>query len=125
MPKTVGTGSLLRTLTSTPAAVPPSASAAKPPIEIEGTWRQADEAWMAWSSYDLDRMVRALSLPTHAVTRYYLLASLLEQSFTRRTFPYWRRTCLEVGQMLIDEFPQLRAAVARELDGLAPSHPAV
>jgi hypothetical protein len=80
---------------------------------------------MAWSSYDLDRMVRALSLPTHAVTRYYLLASLLEQSYTRRTFPYWRRTCLAVGQMLIDEFPGLRAAVRRELDGMEPSHPAV
>ncbi len=85
-----------------------------------GKSRPADEAWHAWMSADLDRMLSALDTKTNIIDRHFLLMAIVEQTYKRRSDPQIACTCARVAQLHISEFPHIAPALKKEFDGRLP-----
>ena len=86
----------------------------------EGKYIKADEAFFAWTSGDLDRMVSALAVRTNPVDRHFLLMRIVAATYKKRTDPLARRTCIDVGRMHVAEFPAIAPALRADMGGLLP-----
>ena len=82
----------------------------------------AGEVFHAWTSGDLPRMMRALSLRTNPIDRHHLLSQVVQLTYAKRTDPTFRRVCLDVGFQHLQEMPDLLAPVAADL-GVVPRVP--
>jgi len=80
----------------------------------------ADEAWLAWMSADLDRMLGALDTKTNLIDRHFLLMAIVEQTYKRRSDPQMACTCARVAELHLSEFPQIAPALKKEFDGRLP-----
>lgn len=68
----------------------------------------ADEAFFAWTSNDLDRMLAALNTSTNCVDRHHLLSNLGQALFDRRNeAPEYREAFLQVALMHLHAAPAL------------------
>ena len=89
----------------------------------EGRSVPTDEVFEAWTSADLQRMVRALSLKTNPVDRHFLLMSLCQQAYRlRNAEPPMRELARRVGLQHVQEFDDLRGPLVRDL-GVVPRVP--
>ena len=86
----------------------------------EGKNIKADEAFFAWTSGDLDRMVRALAVRTNPVDRHFLLMGIVAATYKKRNDPLARRTCVDVGRMHVAEFPAIAPALRADMGGVLP-----
>ena len=84
---------------------------------------RADEVFHAWTSGDLDRMLRALALDTNLVDRHYLLLGITKETYRIRSDPAMARECARVSEIHLAEFQQIRPALAGELGGELPRVP--
>lgn len=82
-----------------------------------------DEAFDAWTSGDLGRMLRALDVKTNPVDRHFLLLGIAEQTFKRRSDPSMARDCARISDLHLAEFPQLAPALKSEFNGVFPRVP--
>lgn len=80
----------------------------------------ADEVFLAWTSGDLDRMLRARPLQAHDVDRHFLLMGIVGLTYYRRDDERARALCLEVGRQHLIEFPKLKAALMDSMGGILP-----
>lgn len=80
----------------------------------------ADEAWLAWASADLNRMLEALNTRTNLIDRHFLLMAIVEQTYKQRSDPQMARTCARVAELHLSEFPQIAPALEKEFDGILP-----
>jgi hypothetical protein len=92
-------------------------------IQRLGRWIKADEVFEARTSGDLDRTVRALPLKTNPIDRYFLLQSIVKESYKQRREPRMRRLCLEVGRAHLNEFAGISRALAADMAGTLPTVP--
>lgn len=86
----------------------------------EGRSIKADEAFFAWTSGDIDRMMRALGVRTNPIDRHFLLMGIVAATYKKRNDPLARRTCVEVGRMHVAEFPAIAPALRADMGGLLP-----
>jgi len=84
---------------------------------------EADEAFHAWTSGDLGRMRRALSIPTNLIDRHFLLMGIVQLTYKNRSDPSVRRLCKEVGRQHLAEFDAIAPALRREMRGFLPRVP--
>lgn len=78
------------------------------------------EAFDAWMSGDVPRMVRALPLPAKPIDRHFLLMTLCRLAYAqRKVAPEMRRLATDIGLLHIQEFPSLREPLRKDL-GLLP-----
>ena len=81
------------------------------------------EAFDAWLSGDIPRMVRALSLDAQPVDRHFLLMTLCRLAYgQRKADPEMRRLATDIGLLHIREFPLLREPLRRDI-GMLPGVP--
>ncbi len=92
-------------------------------IERMGRYIDADEAFEAWTSADLSRMLAARSLRTNPIDRHFLLQGIVKETYRRRTDPEMRRVCIETGRMHLSEFPQIGPALRLDMRGTLPRVP--
>lgn len=85
----------------------------------------ADEAFYAWTSRDLSKMVRALGVPTNPIDRHFLLQGLIQESYKRRADPAMRALCIRVGRTHVQEFPSIAPVLSKEMGGRLPLVPAL
>lgn len=71
---------------------------------------EPDAVFDAWKGRDLMQMRAALALPTNAVDRHYLLASLIGELYKLRADPAIRQELFSIGRTHLDELPSLGAA---------------
>lgn len=83
----------------------------------------ADEAFEAWTSQNLDRMLAARSKPTHPVDRHFLLMGIVGQAYSRRGETEMRKLCLETGMQHLAEFDAIAPVLAADLGGVLPRVP--
>jgi hypothetical protein len=111
------------------ATLPSTASKTKSPntkqqpkayIIREGKTVPVDEAFEAWTSGNLSRMLRALSVKTNPIDRHFLLMGIVEQSYRRRSDPEMARTCSRVAELHIAEFSSIAPALERDMGGILP-----
>jgi len=88
-----------------------------------GTFVNADEAFEAWTSGDLRRMLAARSLPTNPIDRHFLLQGIVKEAYRRRVDPEMRRICIETGLMHLEEFGTIAPALQKDMGGSLPRVP--
>lgn len=107
----------------------PAPSTQAHPLDAEetGPWMlrggeavPVDEAFEAWTSGDLGRMLAALGKRTNLVDRHFLLMHIVGETYRLRADRQMAEKCLEVARMHVDEFPQIACALRREFGGTLP-----
>ena len=78
-----------------------------------GSFVNAGEAFEAWTSGDLCRMLAARSVPTNSIDRNFLLQGIVKEAYRRRVDPEMRRICIETGLMHLEEFRTIAPALQK------------
>jgi hypothetical protein len=86
----------------------------------QGEFVPVDEAFEAWTSFDLPRMLAAVDTKTNQVDRHFLLMNIVGETYRLRADPAMAQKCAEVAQIHVDEFPAIRPALKREFGGTLP-----
>lgn len=84
-------------------------------VDRDGHLVPADEVFAAWTSGDLDRMLRARHLKTNDTDRHFLLMNIVRGLYSQRAEPGARKLFLEIGRQHVAEFPRLAASVKQGL----------
>jgi hypothetical protein len=92
-------------------------------IERMGRWVDADEAFEAWTSADLARMLAARSVRTNPIDRHFLLQSIVKETYRLRSDPKMKRLCIETGMTHLSEFSAIAPALRTDFDGTLPRVP--
>ena len=93
-------------------------------ITRQGRFVPADEVFEAWTSGDIDLMVRALNYKTNPVDRHFLLMNLCKQAYmARKRDPAMRDLACRVGFQHVEEFPSLVKPLRRDMGGFLPRVP--
>jgi hypothetical protein len=65
-------------------------------------------------------MRQALTCPTNAVDRHFLLQSIVDLTYKQRVATEMRRLCREVGEMHLKEFSIIGPRLQAEMGGVMP-----
>jgi len=88
-----------------------------------GEWVEADAAFDAWTSQDLEKLQQAVSLKTNSVDRHFVLMGLVAETYRRRQDPEMAALCASTAETHIREFPTLMGPLKDSLDGILPRVP--
>lgn len=88
-----------------------------------GRWIDADEAFEAWTSDDLPRMLAAKSVPTNPIDRHFLLQGIVRATYRLRSDPVMMRLCIETGRTHLGEFEKIGPALKADFNGTLPQVP--
>lgn len=95
----------------------------RPYVTRNGKSMPADEAFLAWTSGNLPRMLAATACQTNPVDRHYLLLGIVQAAYKQRWNPSMRDLCVKWGRQHLEELPQLRGPLRRNNDGTMPNVP--
>ena len=84
---------------------------------------EADEAFFAWTSRDLPRMLRARSVATNPVDRHFLLMGIVGITYSKRKNPKDRSTFLDVARLHLKEFAEMAPVLRADMGGVLPRVP--
>ena len=85
-----------------------------------GRHTKADKVFEAWSSGDLNKMLKAASIKTNPVDRHFLLQTIVEVTYRRRKESEMHRICREIAEKHISEFAALAPALKQDMGGDLP-----
>jgi len=87
----------------------------------DGELTPTDEAFEAWTGRDIEKMREALKTKTNLVDRHFLLMTFVDETYKRRkSDPDAKEECAEVSEQHIKEFPAIKPALVKSLDGILP-----
>jgi len=89
-------------------------------VKREGKQIEADEAFFATSSGDLNRMLKALETKTNPIDRHFLLMNTADEGYKNRKDEKVRKIFKEVAKTHLKEFPQINPFLKSEFDGILP-----
>lgn len=92
-------------------------------ISRMGRFVDADEAFEAWLSADLSRMLAARSVGTNPIDRHFLLQGIVKETYRLRRDPDMRRLCIETGVTHLSEFSVIGPALRIDMGGSLPRVP--
>lgn len=79
-----------------------------------------DEAFEAWTSGDLELMLKAVKSKTNPIDRHFLLQSIVGTTYKLRKEEKFRNLCIEYSEKHLEEFPELAPALKDEMGGSLP-----
>jgi len=79
-----------------------------------------DDAFRAWTSGDLNQMLKAVSTKTNPIDRHFLLQSIVEVTYKSRKEVKYRQICIEYAEKHLQEFPTLAPALKEDMGGTLP-----
>lgn len=87
----------------------------------DGELTQTDEAFEAWTTRDLGKMRAALKTKTNLVDRHFLLMTIVDETYKHRKEDQEAKgLCAEIAELHIKEFPAIKPALMKSLDGILP-----
>lgn len=92
-------------------------------VERMGRWVDADEAFEAWTSGELPRMLAATSVRTNPIDRHFLLQGIVKETYRQRRNPTMRQVCIQTGMMHLTEFSTIAPALRADFGGTLPRVP--
>lgn len=89
------------------------------------TYRQGelvpvDDAFQAWTSGDLDKMLKATSIKTNLIDRHHLLQSIVAETFKLRKEKKYRMLCIDYAEKHLEELPSILLALKEDLPDMLP-----
>lgn len=97
----------------------PSSSGKKYTLRM-GEVTKTDEVFDAWTSGELDNMLKALNAKTNLIDRHFLLMGIVDHTYKDRNDPKMREICKTVSGQHIQEFAQIAPALKKDMDGVLP-----
>jgi len=79
-----------------------------------------DEAFEAWTSGDLELMLKAVNSKTNPVDRHFLLQSIVGETYKLRKEGKYRNLCIKYSEKHMEEFPVIAPALKDEMGGSLP-----
>ena len=79
-----------------------------------------DDVFRAWTSGDIELMLKAISAKTNPIDRHFLLQSLVTEAYKRRKELRYRKLCIEYAEKHIHEFSSLAGPLKKEMGGELP-----
>lgn len=81
---------------------------------------RTDAAFDAWTSGDLDQMLKAAKTETNPIDRHFLLQSIVDISYRQRKTEKYKNLCIEYAELHLKEFPAIAPALKKDMDGVLP-----
>jgi tetratricopeptide (TPR) repeat protein len=79
-----------------------------------------DDAFRAWTSGDLNLMLKAVATKTNPIDRHFLLQSIVSETYKLRKEEKYRELCIEYAEKHLQEFPSLAPALKEDMGGTLP-----
>ncbi|MCU8015005.1 MULTISPECIES: hypothetical protein [unclassified Shewanella] len=73
----------------------------------QGKAVRTDAAFDAWTSGDLDKILKAVKTKTNPIDRHFLLQSIVNITYKQRKTERYRNLCIEYAKLHLQEFPAL------------------
>lgn len=80
----------------------------------------ADESFEAWTSGDLELMLKAVNTKTNLIDRHFLLQSVVDTTYKLRKEEKYRKMCVEYCEKHLEEFPTIAPALQENSGGILP-----
>ncbi|GEM_PF-1483923 len=100
----------------------------KPKKDEKETWiirdkqpQKAGDAYKAWITGEIPKMLKALDKPAHPVDRHFLLMGIVEQTYKlRNSDPKKRDLCERIAWQHVEKFPQIKKPLMEDLEMEVP-----
>ena len=79
-----------------------------------------DDAFRAWTSGDLDAMLKALHVKTNLIDRHFLLMGIVDATYKKRSDEKMGSLCASVAQIHLSEFSAIAPALKEDIGGFLP-----
>ncbi|HEC32195.1 MAG TPA: hypothetical protein ENI41_06870 [Deltaproteobacteria bacterium] len=79
-----------------------------------------DDAFRAWTSGDLNQMLKAVSTKTNPIDRHFLLQSIVDATYKLRKEEKYRKICIEYAEKHLQEFPSIAPVLKKDMGGTLP-----
>lgn len=80
-----------------------------------------DDAFRAWTSGDLDEMLKAVNTKTNPIDRHFLLQSIVTETYKLRgKKEKYRDICIEYAERHLQEFPSIAPDLKKDMGGSLP-----
>ena len=79
-----------------------------------------DDAFRAWTSGNLDEMLKAVSIKTNPIDRHFLLQSIITEAYKYKNEEKYRNICIEYAEKHLQEFPSLITDLKEDMGGTLP-----
>lgn len=79
---------------------------------------EADEVFLARTSDDFNRMIKATELKTNPVDRHFLLQTIIAESYKKRSESQFKDYCLKYSEIHLKEFPEMITGLTKEFGSL-------
>ena len=89
-------------------------------VNRQGKLIPADEAFQAWSSGDLNEMLRATSTKTNPIDKHFLLQSIVGATYKLRKEEKYRKLCIEYAEKHLQEFRTIAPTLKEDMGGDLP-----
>lgn len=67
---------------------------------------EADDSFTAWTSRNLDEMIKAAATGTTPIDRHFLLQTIVDETYKRRDDKKYRDLCIEYSEKHLKEFSE-------------------
>ena len=84
----------------------------------QGNCAEADEVFLAWSSGDLERMLKATELKANLIDRHFLLQSIVALAYKQRKDDNCMKLCLQYAVTHIKEFTDLAKPLSLQMEAM-------
>jgi len=82
---------------------------------------EADKSFNAWTSRNLDEMLKASETDTNAIDRHFLLQTIVDETYKRRDDEKYRDLCIEFSEKHLKEFSEtIVSELKKEFNGDLP-----
>ena len=89
-------------------------------VSRQGKYIPADETFNAWTSGDLDKMLKASEIDTNPIDRHFLLQSIVTQTYKLRKEKKYRDLCIKYAEKHLKEFDKIAPALKEDMGGFLP-----
>lgn len=86
----------------------------------QGISAPIDDAFKAWTSGDLNKMLKASHSKTNLIDRHFLLQSIVDATYKLRKKEKYRQLCIEYAEKHLEEFSSIASALKDEMGGSLP-----
>src|SRR3972149_1368695 len=79
-----------------------------------------DDVFRAWTSGNLDEMLKVANIKTNPIDRHFLLQSIITETYKLRKEEKYRKICIVYAGKHLQEFSSIATALKEDMGGTLP-----